>query len=151
MPKSRSRLYSSCTIPVLLALMLGAMAPSPSYGQSASEGSQTPASSRLAASPIPLTYDPSAAKKTAAARKPGLGRTVVIAFGSLPFTVFYTDFIFDSVRFATNGFDLQYAPWPLKNAYSAAVSSSERFLRLGVSLGLSAAIGIIDLILYPGT
>jgi hypothetical protein len=151
MPKSRGRLSSSCTIPILVVLLLGTIAPSLSYGQSVSEGSQTPTSSRLAASPIPLTYDPSAAKKTVAAKKPSLGRAVVIAFGSLPFTAFYTDFVFDSVRFATNGFDLQYAPWPLKNSYSAAVSTSERFIRLGVSLGLSAAIGIIDLILYPGT
>jgi hypothetical protein len=151
MPDSCRRLRPGRTLSILIALLLASIAPSHSYGQAIPEEPQTLTAAGLEASPIPLTYDPVAAKKTTAAKRPNLGRAIVIAFGSLPFTAFYTDFVFDSVRFADNGFDLQYAPWPLKNSYSAAVGTSERFIRLGVSLGLSAAIGLIDLILSPGT
>ncbi|MCX7025895.1 MAG: hypothetical protein NT061_00070 [Spirochaetes bacterium] len=84
-------------------------------------------------------------------RKSSLGRVAIIALGSLPFTVFYTDFVFDSVHYVVNGFDLQYAPWPFKNQYSADVGTTERFIRLGVSLGVSLVIGLLDLIIPPGT
>jgi hypothetical protein len=152
MPGSCRRLVPGRTLFILIVLLLAAaIAPSRSYGQSIPEGPQTQIAAESKASPIPLTYDPAAAKKTAMTKRPNLGRAVVIAFGSLPFTAFYTDFVFDSVRFADNGFDLQYAPWPFKNSYSVAVGTSERFIRLGVSLGVSAVIGLIDLILSPGT
>ena len=96
---------------------------------------------------IPITYTPPPTppgkKKTAAV----LGRLAVTGLGSLPFTLFYANFIFDTVRFVDNGFDSQYAPWPFKSQYSAEVTTSETFIRLGVALGLSAAIGLLDVII----
>ena len=98
------------------------------------------------ASPIPITYSPppspSGRRKTAAV----LGRLAVTGLGALPFTLFYANFVFDTARFIGNGFDSQYAPWPFKNQYSAEVTSTETFIRLGVALGLSAAIGLLDVI-----
>jgi len=97
-----------------------------------------------ASTSIPKTYSPPSVppvkKKTATV----FGRLAIIGLGSLPFTLFYTNFIFDASRFVGNGFDVQYAPWPFKTQYSAQVSTGETFTRLGISLGISAAIGILD-------
>jgi hypothetical protein len=132
---------------IFLALALGILVPQPSHGQTDPRNTTASVSNGLKPTPIPLSYEPSSVKKTTKAKRPDAGRAVIIAFGSLPFMAFYTDFAFDSVRFATNGFDLQYAPWPFKNQYSAAVSVSERFMRLGVALGASAVVGLLDLVL----
>jgi hypothetical protein len=131
---------------IFLALVLATSALQVSHGQTGSGQSPVSVSAGLAPSPIPWSYDPSTAKKATKTKRPDLGRVAIIALGSLPFTAFYTDFAFDSVRFAANGFDLQYAPWPFKNQYSAEVSNSERFIRLGVALGASAVIGLLDLV-----
>lgn len=98
----------------------------------------------LAATPIPITYFASTTEKKKNETGAKLWRIAVIGTGSIPFTLFYTNFVFDSIRFAANGFDTQYAPWPFKNQYSAAVSTGETFLRLGVSVGIGAVIGILD-------
>ena len=94
--------------------------------------------------PIPITYSATAALPVKQNVDKKLWRIVIIGAGSFPFTLFYTNFIFDSVRFATHSFDVQYAPWPFKTQYSAAVSTGETFLRLGVSAGIGVIIGIID-------
>jgi hypothetical protein len=96
------------------------------------------------ATPIPKTYDPAAPAKADKGFGTKLWRAAVTGIGSFPFTFFYTNFIFDSVRFVDNGFDVLYAPWPFKNQYSAEVGTDETFLRLGVSFGLSAVIGLLD-------
>lgn len=72
------------------------------------------------------------------------GSALIIAAGAFPFAVFYTEFAFDAYRFVDRGFDIQYAPWPFKNQYSAAVSTGERFLRFGTALGLSVAVGLLS-------
>lgn len=111
-----------------------------------SQETTLPESESATSSPIPITYNPpsipSEKRKTAAV----VGRLVVTGLGALPFTLFYANFVFDAVRFVGNGFDSQYAPWPFKNQYSAEVTVSETFIRLGVALGLSAAIGLLDMI-----
>jgi hypothetical protein len=76
-----------------------------------------------------------------------LGRLLIISAGSFPFTWFYSNFVFDLVRFATNGYSAAYAPWPFKSQNSATVESAETFQRLGAALGASLAVGFIDLIL----
>ena len=94
--------------------------------------------------PIPITYLATAPLPAKQSIDKKLWRIAVIGAGSFPFTLFYTNFIFDSVRFATHSFDVQYAPWPFKTQYSAAVPTGETFLRLGVSAGMGLIIGIID-------
>lgn len=94
--------------------------------------------------PIPITYSAAAILPAKQSVDKKLWRIAVIGAGSFPFTLFYTNFIFDSVRFATHSFDVQYAPWPFKTQYSAAVSTGETFLRIGVSAGIGIIIGIID-------
>lgn len=94
--------------------------------------------------PIPITYTPGneTIKATDSGKK--AWRALVTGAGAFPFVYFYTNFIFDGVRFVTNDFDAQYAPWPFKTQYSAEVSVSETFIRLGVSVGVSAIVGILD-------
>lgn len=115
----------------------------PCFSQDATETNTEPTVS----SPIPQTFLPPAVPKEK--RKTGavLGRIAITGLGSLPFTLFYANFVFDAARFVGNGFDTQYAPWPFKTQYSAAVTSEETFLRLGVSLGVSAVIGILDVLI----
>ena len=98
----------------------------------------------ISATPIPKTYSVEKSIRTESAVKARLRRIAITGMGTFPIALFYTNFIFDSARFASNGFDAQYAPWPFKSQYSAEVTSSETFIRLGVSLGLSAAVGFLD-------
>ncbi|HWR10512.1 MAG TPA: hypothetical protein VN445_01700 [Rectinemataceae bacterium] len=94
--------------------------------------------------PIPKTYSAANTGKAIVEVPAKLRRIAIISVGSFPIALFYTNFVFDIARFAGNGFDVQYAPWPFKNQYSAEVSSGETFLRLGVSLGVSTVIGVLD-------
>lgn len=98
----------------------------------------------VAATPIPRTLPPSDAVKTKAGFSIKLRRMTITGAGTFPFALFYTNFIFDSLRFAGNGFRSEYAPWPFKNQFSAVVDTNEKFLRLGVSIGASAVVGILD-------
>jgi len=99
-----------------------------------------------AATPIPITYasgtEPAKPKAMNAGKM--AWRALVTGAGAFPFAYFYTNFIFDGVRFIENDFNTQYAPWPFKTQYSAEVSVSETFVRLGVSMGISAVVGIIN-------
>lgn len=101
-----------------------------------------------AATPIPKTYASGTEPAKAKTRAKDVGemawRALVTGAGTFPFAYFYTNFIFDGMRFIENGFDAQYAPWPFKTQYSAEVSVSETFVRLGVSMGISAVVGILD-------
>ncbi len=76
-----------------------------------------------------------------------LGRLVTISVGSFPFTWFYSNFLFDLVRFAVNDYDAAYAPWPFKSQNSAALESDETFMRLGAAVGASLVVGLVDLLL----
>jgi hypothetical protein len=71
-------------------------------------------------------------------------RFEIVSFGSLPIALFYADFMFDLARFAQNGWDVAYAPWPLKSTGSATLTDSERITRIGAAVGLSLAVGAVD-------
>jgi len=104
-------------------------------------------------SPIPLTYLASDKKGATSAgvksAKPvfSLGRFVTLSVGTFPFAYFYTNFVFDIAKFAMSGFDTTYAPWPFNSDSSSTVTTSEHFIRLGVSAGLCLAVGVFDIFL----
>lgn len=112
---------------------------SPSISSEQSALTSTPS-----ATPIPKTYSAEKSIRAESAVITKFRRIAITGMGTFPIALFYTNFIFDSARFASSGFDVQYAPWPFKSQYSAEVTSSETFIRLGVSLGLSAVVGILD-------
>lgn len=97
---------------------------------------------------IPTTYSAQETHKgSQKTGKASFGRFAIVSVGAFPFALFYTNFVFDTAKFLINDFDVQYAPWPFKSQYSAATPTQEMFLRLGVSVGLSAAVGLFDVLL----
>jgi hypothetical protein len=50
----------------------------------------------------------------------------------------------DLGRFAGNGFDPSYAPWPFRNEFSYKPDNSEQWLAVKVALGLSVGVGVLD-------
>jgi hypothetical protein len=75
-------------------------------------------------------------------------RFEIITLGSFPFTLFYTGFVFDMANYVSNGFDSAYAPWPFQSEYSASLTTSDRLVRIGVALSVSAVIGAIDAVIH---
>ena len=128
----------------LLVLAALALFAAPMRGAAELHAQEAAAAIQPAATPIPITY----AAGTEPAKPKDAGkkawRALVTGVGAFPFAYFYTNFVFDGIRFVSNGFNVQYAPWPFKTQYSAEVSVSETFVRLGVSAGLSAVVGILD-------
>jgi len=152
-PRIRSRGTGRFRVIVILLTLCSALAAGGRCeAQETSQDSNPPSisseqaavTSTPSATPIPKTYSAEKSIRTESAIKTKLRRIAITGMGTFPIALFYTNFIFDSARFASNGFDVQYAPWPLKSQYSAEVTSSETFIRLGVSLGLSAVVGILD-------
>ena len=96
-------------------------------------------------SPIPLSYSADGEEKKDA-KEGTVRRGLTIAAGSFPFSYFYTNLAFDLVRYAISGFDSSYAPWPFRSVGSVSIDTRETFIRLGVGVGLSLAIGLADIL-----
>jgi hypothetical protein len=96
-------------------------------------------------SPIPLSYQADEEKKEIK-KESSLRRGLIIAAGSFPFSYFYTNLAFDLVRYAANGFDSLYAPWPFRSLGTVSIDSKETFIRIGVGAGLSLAIGLAGIL-----
>jgi len=79
------------------------------------------------------------------------GRIGIIAAGSFPLSLLYTNFGFDIWKYAATGWDSRYAPWPFTNQYSVEPATAERTLRLGVAVGVSLLVGIADALLGSGS
>jgi hypothetical protein len=121
-----------------LAAVLGLLATGGVFGQDQSIGSpgqppQQPSESSAALVPT----------KGVDGENP-LGRLAIVTFGSFPILLLYTDFSFDLGKFLIHGFDANYAPWPFKSEYSESPAATERAARIGVAIGASAAVGVID-------
>ena len=73
-----------------------------------------------------------------------LRRWEIIAFGSFPFSMFFTTFTVDMFRWSNNSWDNRYAPWPMKAAGAIAMTSNEMEMTLMIAAGLSVAIALTD-------
>jgi hypothetical protein len=73
-----------------------------------------------------------------------LRRGEIVAFGSFPFAYFFTNFFYDTYRYATHGGDRRYAPWPLTAAGAVGLTQDEQFLTLGIAAGGAVVIAIAD-------
>jgi hypothetical protein len=96
---------------------------------------------------IALLSSENVEKGQAAGRK--FARAAIIAFGAFPLSLLYADFAFDIVRFASNGFDTGYAPWPFKSQYSVEPDSTEKAWRLMSAALLSVTVSALDALLAP--
>ncbi|MDR2020608.1 MAG: hypothetical protein LBQ14_07585 [Treponema sp.] len=73
-----------------------------------------------------------------------LRRAEIVAFGSLPFTMFFTTFAMDTFRFANNGANFRYAPWPFKSAGAVDMNSQERTQTIITAAAASVVIALVD-------
>lgn len=73
-----------------------------------------------------------------------LRRGEIIAFGSFPFMYFFTNFSYDTYRFATHSWDRRYAPWPMKGAGAVETSQKEKLAVIGIAAGSAVLVALID-------
>jgi len=73
-----------------------------------------------------------------------LRRFEIVAFGSFPFTYFFSTVGFDTYRFATNNWDRRYAPWPIKPAAAIEQTQEQKFRVLGAAAGGALLVALID-------
>ncbi|MDR0314275.1 MAG: hypothetical protein LBI14_11860 [Treponema sp.] len=73
-----------------------------------------------------------------------LRRAEIVAFGSFPFTFFFTSFTMDSIRLVSHNWDGRYAPWPFRAAGAIDMTRNEKMLTLGIAAGTSILIALID-------
>ncbi|MCL2174736.1 MAG: hypothetical protein FWB73_01705 [Treponema sp.] len=79
-----------------------------------------------------------------------LRRWDIITFGVFPFSMFFTTFITDMVRWNNaNGMNFseegrRYAPWPMKSANPEPMTSEEYLRTVLIAIGVSATIALID-------
>jgi hypothetical protein len=73
-----------------------------------------------------------------------LRRGEIVAFGSFPFTFFFTTFFMDIYRSSNHDWDRRYAPWPVKAAGAVNMTHEEQILTLGVAIGSSILVAVAD-------
>jgi hypothetical protein len=73
-----------------------------------------------------------------------LRRAEIVAFGSLPFTMFFATFAMDTFRFASNGGNFRYAPWPFKSAGAMDMDSRQRTQTIITAAAVSVVISLVD-------
>jgi hypothetical protein len=77
----------------------------------------------------------------------------IITFGAFPFSMFFVTTVTDIIRWKDeNNFDFtdegrRYAPWPLKAAGAAEMTSDEYKRTILLAIGVSAAIALVDLLI----
>jgi hypothetical protein len=102
--------------------------------------------------PVPLAgpeTDP--ADESITAGKPqwvkDLRRAEIIAFGSFPFTLFFTKTFIDLYRTAAHDWDRRYAPWPFKAAGAVAMEGDQIKMMFTIAVSASLAISVTDYII----
>jgi hypothetical protein len=101
--------------------------------------------------PVPLVdaeSDPP--DETITAGKPqwvkDLRRAEIVAFGSFPFTLFFTKTFIDLYRTAAHDWDRRYAPWPFKAAGAVLMETDQIKMMFAIAASASLAISITDFI-----
>ncbi|MDR3166382.1 MAG: hypothetical protein LBT93_00430 [Treponema sp.] len=73
-----------------------------------------------------------------------LRRAEIVAFGSFPFTLFFTTFAMDIYRTSSHNGDSRYYPWPLKPAGSVAMTKDELVLTMSIAAAGSVVVSLVD-------
>jgi hypothetical protein len=73
-----------------------------------------------------------------------LRRGEIIAFGTFPFTMFFSTMTMDSIRYFNNNSDERYAPWPFKGPGAIEMSREEREKTFVAAILASVTIAVID-------
>ena len=96
--------------------------------------SSTPAAAATAA--LPLGFS--------APQENFFRRFEIIALGSLPITLLYTNVGFQFYHFIDNDLDMSWAPWPFEGENTDSITDSERFTRIGIAAGAAVAVAGVD-------
>lgn len=76
-----------------------------------------------------------------------LRRWNIISFGLFPFAMFFTRTGYDIHRMSINGWDMNYAPWPLKPAGAPGYDNHEIRRNVLIAAGLSVTVAAVDLLI----
>jgi hypothetical protein len=79
-----------------------------------------------------------------------LRRAEIVAFGSVPFTIFFSSFFMDLYRSGTHGWDQQYMPWPFKSAGAVAMTSGELKTMFAIAISGSLVLATVDHFIMRG-
>jgi hypothetical protein len=85
-----------------------------------------------------------------AEKKPPEGffrRFEIVALGSFPITILYTNFSFSMASFIQHDFSAAYAPWPFNSSSVDTTTTEEHLTRMGVAACVSLAIAGVDAII----
>lgn len=84
------------------------------------------------------------AEKTTPLWVKDLRRGEIVAFGSLPLTIFWVSTLFDLYRMATHNWSSRYAPWPLKGADAVDMTRGELITMFSIAVSSSVLIAVVD-------
>ena len=70
-----------------------------------------------------------------------LRRGSIITFGVFPFAYLFATFGFNMYRYATRGWDIRYAPWPIG---SPRLNEGELFMTIGLAAGTAITFALVD-------
>jgi hypothetical protein len=73
-----------------------------------------------------------------------LRRAEIVAFGSLPFTLFFATTAMDTFRYINHGNDSRYAPWHLKGAGAVSMNTNEAVITIMSAVGASLLVSLAD-------
>jgi len=123
---------------VCMLLLPPALGAEESGGAAASGPGGQPVSPPAAAAPGALPQGFSAPEESF------FRRFEIIALGSLPITLLYTNVGFQLYHFIDNDFDVSWAPWPFEGSNTDSITDSERFTRIGIAAGAALAVAGVD-------
>jgi len=73
-----------------------------------------------------------------------LRRGEIIAFGSLPFTFFFTQTVMGLFRMASHGWDNRYAPSLFRGAGGVPMTNTELKIMIGLTISASVLVAVVD-------
>jgi hypothetical protein len=76
-----------------------------------------------------------------------LRRGEIVAFGSFPFTMFFTTFAIDTWRWSTNDMDQKYAPWPFKTSGAISMTTEEHEQTMLIAAAVSVTLALTDFVI----
>ena len=74
-------------------------------------------------------------------------RFEIIAFGSYPITLAYTNFVWGLVEYVESNFDSSYIPWPFNMSGSSSIEDAEHWERMKVAGYISLGVALADTII----
>lgn len=130
--------------PVFVLLLACLLAVPAALGAEESGGSASSGSGGQSASPAAAAAPGALPQGFSAPQENFFRRFEIIALGSLPITLLYTNVGFQLYHFMDNDFDMSWAPWPFEGENTDSITDSERFTRIGIAAGAAVVVAGVD-------